>query len=154
MIIMNLKGSGRSRSWTNLRHILDIQLEGLRKTTKTCKGIWCLSRDSKRVPPEYEPEALPLEAVCSVLHGNVTCDKYCHDLGVCDYRRGIEWWMDLMAIYTHHSELQVITALSLVFTFYKSLHPKSSPACSVFNSRFLVTDVNSRDSSAMSRYSV
>jgi hypothetical protein len=52
-----------------------------------------------------------------------------------------------MATYTHHSELQEITVLSLISTFYKSLHHKSSLARSVFNSRFLVTDINSGDSS-------
>jgi hypothetical protein len=25
---------------------------------------------------------------------------HCHDLGVCDYRRGLDWWLDLMTIYT------------------------------------------------------
>jgi hypothetical protein len=50
--------------------------------------------------------------------------------------------------YTHHSELQVITALSLVSTVHKLLHAESSPACNIFKSHFLVTDVNSRDSSA------
>jgi hypothetical protein len=47
----------------------------------------------------------------------------------CDYRRGLDWRMDLLATCTHHSELQVITALSLISTFrihcfklYYSLH--------------------------------
>jgi hypothetical protein len=30
---------------------------------------------------------------------------YCHDLGVCEYRRGMNWWMDLLTICIHHSEL-------------------------------------------------
>jgi hypothetical protein len=38
--------------------------------------------------------------------------KYCH-LYVCDYRRGLYWILDLLSTYTHHSELQVITALPL-----------------------------------------
>jgi hypothetical protein len=33
--------------------------------------------------------------------------KYCHELGVRDYRRG----MDLLTTCLHHSELQAITAL-------------------------------------------
>jgi hypothetical protein len=45
--------------------------------------------------------------------------------------------MDLLSTYTHHSDLRLITAL----------HAKSSPAYNVFNSRFLVTDSNSGDSS-------
>jgi hypothetical protein len=56
-----------------------------------------------------------------------------------DYRRGM---------FTHDSELQAITAISLISTIHKSLHAKSFPAHSVFNSSFLVTDVNSGDSSA------
>jgi hypothetical protein len=30
---------------------------------------------------------------------------YCHDLGVCDYRRSMEWVLDLLTTCTHHSEL-------------------------------------------------
>jgi hypothetical protein len=56
--------------------------------------------------------------------------------------------MDLFTTYTRHSELQVITALVLISTLYKPLHPKSSPARSVFTSRYLVTALNSGDSSA------
>jgi hypothetical protein len=40
----------------------------------------------------------------------------------------MDWWMDLLTTYTHHSELWVITALSLSFTLYKSLHAKSFPS--------------------------
>jgi hypothetical protein len=41
---------------------------------------------------------------------------------VCDYRRGMDWILDLLNTYTHHSELQVITAPSLISTLYKSPH--------------------------------
>jgi hypothetical protein len=36
--------------------------------------------------------------------------KYCQDLGVfvCDYRRGMDWWMDLLTTCIHHSELHII----------------------------------------------
>jgi predicted Zn-dependent peptidase len=51
--------------------------------------------------------------------------------------------MDWLTTYTHHSELQVITALSLISTLYKSLHTKSSLAYSVSNNRFLATTSNS-----------
>jgi hypothetical protein len=30
------------------------------------------------------------------------------------YKRGMDWWMDLLTTYTHHLELQVITALLLI----------------------------------------
>jgi hypothetical protein len=56
--------------------------------------------------------------------------------------------MDLFITYTHDSELQANTALSLISTLYKSLQSKSSPACSVFTSRCLVRALNSGDFSA------
>jgi hypothetical protein len=71
-----------------------------------------------------------------------------HSRFICDYRRGMNWWMDLLSTYTHHSELQVVTAPRLIFTLYKSLHGKSSRACSVFTSRCLVTALSNEDSSA------
>jgi hypothetical protein len=42
--------------------------------------------------------------------------KYCHEVGVRDYRRG----MDLQTTCIHHSELQTITALSLIYALYSS----------------------------------
>jgi hypothetical protein len=64
----------------------------------------------------------------------------------------IDWVLDcssdLLTTYQHDSELQAITALLLIFTFYKSLHAKISPACSVFTSRCLVTVLNNGDFSA------
>jgi hypothetical protein len=47
--------------------------------------------------------------------------------------------MDLVTIYPHHSELQVIIALSLMSALYKSL---SHAVFSVFTSRILATDLN------------
>jgi hypothetical protein len=53
---------------------------------------------------------------------------------VSDYRWDLDWWMDLLTTYTHHSELQLITAVSLISTHYKSpQHPLSLfPGCCVF----------------------
>jgi hypothetical protein len=65
-----------------------------------------------------------------------------------DYRRGLEWWMDLLTTYTHDLELQALRTLSLIYTLYKSLHANCSPACSVFTSRCLVTAPSNGDSSA------
>jgi hypothetical protein len=56
---------------------------------------------------------------------------------VCDYKRGLDWRMDIL------NNLQVVT-LSLMFTLYTSLRAKSSQ--SAFTSRFLVTDLNNEDS--------
>jgi hypothetical protein len=61
---------------------------------------------------------------------------------MCDCRRGSDWWLGLLTIYeyTHHTELQVITALSIISTIHKSpQHPLNPfPACCVFISRSLV----------------
>jgi hypothetical protein len=71
----------------------------------------------------------------------------------CDYRRGMDWWTDLLTIYTHHSELQVITAPPLISILYISpQHPLSFfPTSCVFISRSLATTSNSGDSSASKR---
>jgi hypothetical protein len=57
--------------------------------------------------------------------------------------------MDLLTTYTHHSELQVITALSLTSPIHiLPQHPLSPlPACCVFNGSSLATASNSVDSS-------
>jgi uncharacterized membrane protein YozB (DUF420 family) len=62
--------------------------------------------------------------------------KYCHVFSRCGYRRGMDRRMDLLTIFIHHSELQVITAPLPVSTIHRSpQHPLSSfPACCVFNS--------------------
>jgi hypothetical protein len=67
-----------------------------------------------------------------------------------DYRWGMDCSTDLLTTYTNNSELQVITALSLICTLYKSLqHPLSLfPACCVFISHSLATASNSGDYSA------
>jgi hypothetical protein len=65
---------------------------------------------------------------------------------VCDYRRGSGWRMDLLATCTHHSELQVITALSLISKLYKSQQdPLILFQPTVFTSRSLATASNSGD---------
>jgi hypothetical protein len=64
------------------------------------------------------------------------------------YTRGLDWWMDLLTTYTHDSELQAITELSLIYSLFKSRHAKSSPVLNVFTSRCLVTNLNNGDSSA------
>jgi hypothetical protein len=72
--------------------------------------------------------------------------RYCHFF-MCVWLQ-MDWWIDLLTTCTHHSELQVITALSLISTLYKSLHAKSSPAYCVLTSRSLSTSSNDGDSSA------
>jgi hypothetical protein len=55
--------------------------------------------------------------------------------------------MDLLIPYTHHWEAQVITALSLISTLYRSVAHAKSPQF-VFTRRFLATDFNNGDSSS------
>jgi hypothetical protein len=69
---------------------------------------------------------------------------------VCDCRRGVVWWMDLLTTYIRHSELNVITEMSLISTLYKS--PQHTlilfQACCIFNSHLLAMASSSWDSSA------
>jgi hypothetical protein len=74
--------------------------------------------------------------------------RYVISREVCDYRRGMDWTLDLLTTCIHHSELQEITALSLISKFYKLLHAKSSSACSISNSRSLATAFTEADSLA------
>jgi hypothetical protein len=75
---------------------------------------------------------------------------YWHDLGMCNYRQGFDWWIYLLTTYTQDSELQEITAPLLISTIHKSpQHPlRLFPAYCVFNSRSLVMASNSGDPSA------
>jgi hypothetical protein len=57
----------------------------------------------------------------------------------CDYRRGMDWIFGLLTTYTHHSELHVITALSLIYTLHFTV---THTGFSVFTSRTLATDFN------------
>jgi hypothetical protein len=51
---------------------------------------------------------------------------YYHDFWCATVRRGMDWILDLLTTYTHHSELQAITALSLISTIHSSpQHPLS-----------------------------
>jgi hypothetical protein len=82
-----------------------------------------------------------------------TCSKevwlYCIATYICDYRQGLDWWMDLLITYTHNSELQAVTAPSLISTIHKAPHhPLSLFEPSVFASRSLVTFYDCGDSSA------
>jgi hypothetical protein len=53
------------------------------------------------------------------------------------------WWLDLLTHYTQHSELHVITALSLNSEIYNSLlQTLVSSVCYISTIRFLATDFN------------
>jgi hypothetical protein len=68
---------------------------------------------------------------------------------VCDYGQGVDWWMDLITTYTHHSEVQLITAPLLISTIHKLPQHMLSifPACCVLASRSLATAYSNGDSS-------
>jgi hypothetical protein len=67
----------------------------------------------------------------------------------CDYRRGMNWGMDLLTTCVHDSELQVITVPPLISKLCKSQkHPLSLFQPAVFTSRSLAKASNSGDSSA------
>jgi hypothetical protein len=40
---------------------------------------------------------------------------------MCDYRRGLDWWLDLLTTLPHVSKLQATTAPSLISPLHKSL---------------------------------
>jgi hypothetical protein len=82
--------------------------------------------------------------------------SYCHVFGSVTIDGVWIGELDLLTTCTHHSELQVITALSLISTIHRSSqHPLSPfPACCVFDRRSLATASNSGDPSASSPHVV
>jgi hypothetical protein len=75
-------------------------------------------------------------AVCSLLAEYIV--TY-----MCDYRRGLDWWMDLLTTYTQDSELQAITEPPLISTIHKSpQQPLSLSQPCVLTSRSLATASN------------
>jgi hypothetical protein len=67
-----------------------------------------------------------------------------------DYRRGLDWWMDLLTIYTYDSELQAITAppANVHNSQLTTAHAMLFPSYCVFTSRSLATVSNGGDFSA------
>jgi hypothetical protein len=65
---------------------------------------------------------------------------------VCDYRRVMDWWLDLLTTYTPNSELHAVTTPWRISTIHKSpQHPLSFPASCVLTCRSLATASNSGD---------
>jgi hypothetical protein len=88
----------------------------------------------------YAPEIMACEKACTVL--KIAIEG-------CDYRWARDWILDLL---THlHTPLGSASNYSATANLHNikmtTAKTKSSPACNVFNSRFLVTDVYSGDSS-------
>jgi hypothetical protein len=70
-------------------------------------------------------------------------NKDCHDVK-CDYRRGLDWWVDLLTTYAHDSALYRITAQQPISTIQKSTqNPPNIFQRAVFTSRSLATVSNS-----------
>jgi hypothetical protein len=75
----------------------------------------------KKLPGFFKGCAFPVPLIYCQLLKELLLSGY-----VCDYRRGLDWWMDLLITYTHNSELQAITAPPLISTIHKSpQHPLS-----------------------------
>jgi hypothetical protein len=71
---------------------------------------------------------------------------YCHVLGACEYRRDMDWILDLLTQFgTTCNYRSTADFHTLQFT---TAPAKLFPTCYVLTCRFLVTDVNSGDSSA------
>jgi hypothetical protein len=80
---------------------------------------------------------------CSEFVGSVCLSQYNIITWQSDYRRGLDWWLDLLTTITHDLWLHLIIAPSLISTLYKSLQHTLS-----LLSRSLVTASNRGDSSA------
>jgi hypothetical protein len=92
----------------------------------------------------FTVEIIQLSAPTSLLSGDIPHLNSC-----------VDWILDLLTTYTHHSELQVITALLLIsMSQITTAHAKSFPACCVFTDYSLAVALNSGDSSAFHAYIV
>jgi hypothetical protein len=66
------------------------------------------------VRPVGSSEYMRSRCMCCMLDALVILRlKYSHDLGVCDYRRGMDGILNLLTICIDHSELQVIALLPI-----------------------------------------
>jgi hypothetical protein len=72
-------------------------------------------------------------SVQSVKHSNIftfpvlmrtkpVSKEYILTIYVCGYRRDLDWWVELLTTHIHDSELQAITAQSLIYTLRTALH--------------------------------
>jgi hypothetical protein len=82
-------------------------------------------------------------STCALKYSGLEGDcflEYCHVLGARDLLYWV-WigWLDSFTACTHHSELQLITALSLIYTLYRS--PLHTIVLSDFTSLILATDL-------------
>jgi hypothetical protein len=69
----------------------------------------------------------------------------CHDLGVCDYRQGVDLILDLLTLLgtvSYYSTTANLDRLQIT-----AVNTKTSPARNVFSRRSLATSSNSGDSS-------
>jgi hypothetical protein len=90
------------------------------------------------------------ERSCFPTSGESVTVTHCEPLlsrfrGVCEHRRGLEWRMGLLATTRKCKHLQCYRLYTHILRT-TSLHYKFSQ--SAFNSHFLATDLNNRDSSA------
>jgi hypothetical protein len=72
-------------------------------------------------------------------NNSVTC--------MCDYRRGLDWWMELLTTYTHESQIRTSNYNATANLHKSSQHRLRIFQPAVFTSRSLATASNSGDSS-------
>jgi hypothetical protein len=91
-----------------------------------------------------------VHAVCLLPYHAQRCRTEAWLCSWSDYRRDIDWWMDLLITYAHNSELtsNYSTTANLHNSQITTAPAKPFPAWCVFTSRSLETASNSGDSSA------
>jgi hypothetical protein len=67
---------------------------------------------------------------------------------ICDYRWGLDWWIDLLTTYAHGTTSNYSAIANLHTSQITTASAKYFPACCVFTSLSLATASNSGDSSA------
>jgi thiaminase len=67
---------------------------------------------------------------CNAVSNKTTSDTRYHAY-MCDYRQGLDWWMDLLTTYTHCLWLHSIIAPPLISTVHKSPQHPLSLFCSL-----------------------
>jgi hypothetical protein len=75
---------------------------------------------------------------------------------MCDYRLGLDWWMDILTTYTRNSEVLVIHSATANLHNSQITTTPAKPflACCVFTSRSLATTSNSGDTSVSRAHAI
>jgi hypothetical protein len=108
------------------------QNKGTQQANTCTKSFWVTINKSPKDSQVELPRSGQMKPLSPCIQRRLKTKKLFYRLTlyyylyVCDCRRGIGWWIDLLTTYTHHSELQVIIAQSLISTLHRSpQHPLS-----------------------------